>query len=171
VTKLEYPLTLHPKLAKTPRQPLIESFPAVHAFGCLEPRNIVTGPMQRLSSLSNSSTVRCLAPAPFRRGAACCARCSATDTAAVGHASQEAWLVCACCTVSVPAILIESSACSPNVDKLNRQTQELEHLVTHTKQTTATHSNRQNFHFCPAAFLASLQPNAASLITPRIPPA
>jgi hypothetical protein len=170
VTKLEYPLTLHQNLAKTPRQPLIESLPAVHAFGCLEPRNLVTGPMQRLSSPSNSSTIRCLAPAPLRRGAgACphfgsrifsrgCARFSQAHSMPIWPATQKGPV----CSYLGPGF-------SPNFDKLNRQIQEVEHLVTHRKQTIAPRSNSQNFHFCPTAFLTSFQPDAASLITPRIP--
>jgi hypothetical protein len=158
VTKLEYPLTLHQNLAKTPRQPSIESSPAVHAFGCLEPRNLVTGPMQRPSSLSNSSTIRCLAPAPLRMGAACCARRSQAHSTALRLATRKGPV----CSYLGPWF-------SSNFGKLNRQTQEVEHLVTHRKQTTATHSNRQNLHFCPTAFPASFQPDAASLLTLRTP--
>ncbi len=169
MTKLEYPLTRHQNLPKTPCQPSIRSFRAIQALGCPQARNFVTGTMQRLSALSDSSTTFYLATASLRRGAACCARCSATDTPAMGHDSQEAPLGCTCCTVPVPAILVDSSAFSPNSDKLSRQTQGIEHLVTHRKQTTALHSNRQNFHFCPTAFLASFQPDAASLATPRNP--
>jgi hypothetical protein len=171
VAKLEYPLTLHQNLAKTPRQPSIESFSAVHAFGSLQAGILVTGTMQRLSALSNSSRIYCLATAPLRSGAACCARCSATDTATVGRASQEASLVCTCCTGLVRDASMKGSAGSPNFDRLNRQIQEVEHLVTHRKQTTAPHSNRQFFHFCPTAFPASFQPDAACLVTPRNPSA
>jgi hypothetical protein len=158
VTKLEYPLTLHQNLAKTPRQPLIESLPAVDAFGCPAARNLVTGIMQRRSAPSNSSTIRCLAPAPLRRGAACCTRCSQSHSTPIWPATQKGPV----CSYLGPGF-------SPNFDKLNRQIQEVEHLVTHRKQTTAPHSNSQNFHFCPTAFLTSFQPDAASLITPRIP--
>jgi dTMP kinase len=38
---------------------------------------------------------------------------------------------------------------SANSAKLNRQTPELERLVSRRKQTAALRSNRQNFHFCP----------------------
>jgi hypothetical protein len=169
VTKLEYPLTLHQNLPKTSCQPLIESFPAVHAFGCLQARIVVTGTMQRLRALSDCSTVYCLATAPLRRGAACCARCSAADSTALEQPTRERPLFSTFCTASMPAILIDSCAFSPNFDKLNRQIQEVEHRVTYTKQTTATRSNRQNFQFCPTAFPASFQPDAASLITPRNP--
>jgi hypothetical protein len=183
VTKLEYPLTLHQNLAKTSDKPFIPNFPAIHAFGCLQARSLVTRAMQRRSALSNSSTIYCLATPSLRRGAgACphfgsrilsrgCARCSATDTAAVGHASQEASLVCTCRTGLVRDASMTGSACSPNFDKLNRQIQEVEHLLTHRKQTTAPHSNRQFFHFCPTAFPASFQPDAACLVTPRNPSA
>jgi hypothetical protein len=158
VTKLEYPLTLHQNLAKTPRQPLIESLPAVHAFGCLEPRILVTGPIQRLSSPSNSGTIRCLAPAPLRRGAACCARCSQSHSTPIWPATQKG-----------PVCSFLGSRFCPNLDKLNRQIQEVEHLVTNRKQTTAPHSNSQNFHFCPTAFLTSFQPDTVGLITPGNP--
>jgi hypothetical protein len=171
VTKLEYPLTLHQNLAKTSDKPFIPNFLAIHAFGCLQARNLVTRAMQRRSALSNSTTIYCLATASLRRGAACCARCSATDTTAMGHTSQEASLVCTCCTGLVRDASMKGSACSPNFDKLNRQIQEVEHLVTHRKQTTAPHSNRQFFHFCPTAFPASFQPDAACLVTPRNPSA
>jgi phospholipase C len=43
-----------------------------------------------------------------------------------------------------------------NPTKLNRQTRELEHHVTHRKQTTATRSNRQKFQFCFNENLGSL---------------
>jgi len=169
VTKLEYPLTFHQNLANTPCQLSIPSSPPIEACGCLQARNLVTGAMQRPSALSNTSTIYCLATASLRRGAACCARCSATDTAAVGHALQKPLLVCTCCTILVRDIPVKGSAYSPNFDKLNRQIQEVEHLVTYRKQTTAIHSNRQNFHFCLTDFPASFQPGTASLLTPRIP--
>jgi hypothetical protein len=158
VTKLEYPLTLHQNLAKTPRQPLIESLPAVDAFGCLQARNLVTGTTQRLRALSSSTTIYCLAPAPLRRGAACCARFSQAHSTPIWPATQKG-----------PVCYYLGPGFCPNLDKLNRQIQEVEHLVTHAKQTTAPNSNSQNFHFCPTGFPTSFQPDAAGLITPGNP--
>jgi len=170
VTKLEYPLTVHQNLAKTSRRPSIPSVPAVQAFGCPQVRNPVTGTMRRPSALSTSSTIYCLATASLRRGAgACphfessissrgCARCNQDHSTAIRPATQKGPV----CSYLGPQL-------SPNFEKLNRQIQEVEHLVTHRKQRTAPHSNRQKFHFCPTAFPASFQPDASSLIPPRIP--
>src|ERR1700691_2031052 len=64
-------------------------------------------------------------------------RCSAWDSATVHHTPQKTSLASTC-----------SAGFVRNRAKLNRQTQEVEHLVTHGKQTTAISSNRQKIKSC-----------------------
>jgi hypothetical protein len=166
--KLEYPLALHQNLAKKPCQPLVPTLPAVHAFACLQARNPVPVTMQRVGAAFNSSTIYGLATAPLRGGAACCARCSAADSAALERPTRERPPASTFCAVSAPAVFMTGSQFSPNCGRLSRQTREFRNAVTCTKQKTATSSNRQNFQFCPPAFLASFQSDAGSIVTPRI---
>jgi hypothetical protein len=64
-------------------------------------------------------------------------RCSVCDSAAVHHTPEK-----------TPLASTFSASFVGNRAKLNRQTQEVEHLVTHVKQTTAISSNRQKIQFC-----------------------
>jgi len=113
---------------------------------------------RRSSEITTGSTIAHMAAASLRRGAACCARSSLPQSPATERPA--------------PKGLLASnfrSRFSTNRAKLNRQIQEVEHLVTYRKQTTAPHSNSQNFHFCSSTFLPSFRAGAASLLTPRIP--
>jgi hypothetical protein len=173
--KLEYPLVLHQNLANKPCQRLIPTLLAVNTFACLQARNPVPVTMQRVGAVFNSSTIYGLATAPLRRGAACrrsavvdCARCSAADSTALERPTRERPPASTFCAVSAPAVFMTGSQFSPNCDKLSRQTREFRNAVTYTKQTTAASSNRQNFQFCPRAFLASFQSDAGSIVTPGI---
>ena len=64
-------------------------------------------------------------------------RCRVCNSAAVHHTPQKKPLASTFC-----------ADFAMNRAKLNRQTQEVEHLVTHGKQTTAISSNRQKIQFC-----------------------
>jgi outer membrane lipoprotein-sorting protein len=59
------------------------------------------------------------------------------------------------CTVLACPIVTKGSQLSANCDRLNRQTQEIEHPVTYRKQTPASYSNRQKIKKCPGAFSMS----------------
>ena len=60
-------------------------------------------------------------------------------------------------------MLIDRSRFSSNGDKLNRQIQEVEHLVTYRKQRIALSSNRQKFQFCETKNLAAIESSTANL--------
>ena len=64
-------------------------------------------------------------------------RCRVCNSAAVHHTPQKPPLASSLCSLFFN-----------NQAKLNRQTQEIEHLVTHGKQMMAISSNRQKIQFC-----------------------
>jgi hypothetical protein len=71
-------------------------------------------------------------------------RCRVCNSAAVHHTPQES-----------PLASTFSAGFVGNRAKLNRQTQEVEHLVTHGEQTTAISSNRQKIQFCKTKNLST----------------
>jgi hypothetical protein len=168
-SKLEYPLALHQNLAKKPCEPLIPILPAANLVGVPEAGKPVDRRKQHWGRAPHLVTDGARSTASLRRGAPCCARCVATDTGAGGQAFQNYPFVSTFCAASAPGVPKAGSQFSPNCDKLNRQTHEFKNAVTYRKQTTATRSNRQNFHFCPPTFLATFQSDAGSIVTPRIP--
>src|SRR5271168_3646366 len=64
-------------------------------------------------------------------------RCRVCNSTLVHHSAEK-----------TPLASTFSAGFVGNRAKLNRQTQEVEHLVTHGKQTTAISSNRQKIKFC-----------------------
>src|SRR5271168_4133660 len=60
-------------------------------------------------------------------------------------------------------MLVDRSLFSSNGDKLNRQIQELERLVTRRKQRIALTSNRQKFQFCKTKNSATTEASTANL--------
>ena len=155
--KLEYPLALHQNLPKKPRLPFI---PILSAASLVSVR--------RLGDLLRRGAGACLrfGSRASLRG---CARCSTTDPKTAEQPTHDRRLGPILSTVLAPAVFMEGSRFSPNCDKLNRQTHEFKNAVTYRKQTTASHSNRQNSQFCPSVFFAQFRPDAASAIPPRIP--
>jgi hypothetical protein len=62
-----------------------------------------------------------------------------------------------------PPMLMDHSRLPSNRDKLNRQTPELECLVTCRKQTTAIRSNRQKIQFCKSKNSITAEASATNL--------
>jgi outer membrane lipoprotein-sorting protein len=85
-----------------------------------------------------------MATASLRTGAACCARSSLPQSPAIEHPALERLLA----SDFRPRF-------STNRVKLNRQIQEVEHPVTHRKQTTTSCSNSQKIKKWTHAFLMS----------------
>ena len=80
-------------------------------------------------------------------------QCGVCDSAAAHHTPQKTPLASTFC-----------ADFAGNRAKLNRQTQEVEHLVTHGKQTTGVSSNRQKIQFCKTKKLSTAAACVEALI-------